>query len=554
MPSSISPRRAVLLVLAVAACAFALRFHGLESVPPGLYLDEASIGVEAHSIAETGRDQRGTLAPVLFPALQDYKHPLYVYGAALTVKALGPTRLAVRLPAVIFGTLTVVLVALLAMELAKDPRAGVAAALVLALTPWHIQYSRMAWEAVTLGFTAVLALWLYFLARRRGGAWRFALAGAAFGLALYSYTPAKLLVPALLVALALVEWRDFKWTNLIGDRVRRHAANLPAPPIDLGLAELLPIPRLSVRPRDALALAVALAVVAAPMAVFQVLHWDEIQTRFRAVSVFREASPAAAIARSYFAHLDPAFLFVRGDANLRQGWPGWGQLLIATAPFAALALLRAIARRDPEDLVLLAWLAIYPLGAALTSEGIPHASRSFLGAPLFAILAAQGALLCIDRVLSRAGRGVLATLLVGALVGNAALALRSYLTDYPAAAGVKWTAGVERLIPALVAKRGEVQRVHFMPSPHGDVAIVREHVLFLTGFDPALDPARPDSFFVWDTGVVSWPRFLAKLPRDEVLVAWPERSGGHQWGAPAWMQVADAEGRLAFEVHRGRGK
>jgi len=196
--------RSVAALLAIAALAFALRFYRLTEVPPGLYLDEASIGVEAHSVLETGRDQTGTRFPVLFKALDDYKHPLYVYGTVATEAALGPTKLAVRLPAALFGTLTVFLIAFLAMELSKDARAGLAAALILAVTPWHIQYSRMAWEAVTLGLTTVLALWLYFLARRRGGAWRFALAGAAFGLVLYSYTPAKLLVPAFLAALAPV--------------------------------------------------------------------------------------------------------------------------------------------------------------------------------------------------------------------------------------------------------------------------------------------------------------------------------------------------------------
>ncbi|MEZ0228579.1 MAG: ArnT family glycosyltransferase, partial [Planctomycetota bacterium] len=298
------PARASLFaLLVIVSLAGPLRGFRLDSVPPGFYLDEASIGVEAHTLAETGADSTGTRWPIVFRALQDWKHPLYVYGAAASVKALGPTRTAVRLPAVIFGTLTVLLIGLLALELTGDARAALFAAIVLALSPWHIQYSRMAWEAVTLGFSTVLALWLYFVARRRGGAWRFALAGASFGLVLYSYTPAKLLLPAFLAVLAFIEWRDWSWTGLIGDRVRKHVASLPLPPVDLGFGDILPIPRNAVGKRDAYAAVGALLLVAAPMVVFQVLHFDEIQTRFRAVSVFREASPIPAIGQSYAAHL-----------------------------------------------------------------------------------------------------------------------------------------------------------------------------------------------------------------------------------------------------------
>jgi hypothetical protein len=309
-----------------------------------------------------------------------------------------------------------------------------------------------------------------------------------------------------------------------------------------------------VRPRDVLWFLGALAAIAAPMVVFQALHFDEIQTRFRAISVFREEHPLAALGHAYVAHLDPRFLFLAGDANPRQGWAGWGELLLATAPFAALGLLRSLGRREAGDLLLLAWLLIYPLGAALTSEGIPHASRSFLGAPLFAILAAQGAALCIERVLSRNGKVVLAVLLVAGLLANAGLALRFYFLEYPRVAAGAWTAGVERLIPELVAHRGAIKHVHFMPGPAGGVAIVREHVLFLTKFDPTFDPARADGFFQWNPEVVSWARFLKSLPKDEAIVAWPERRGGHQWGRPPWLRVRDENGEVAFDVYRGFGQ
>lgn len=538
------PRRAWPLLLAIVALAAALRSYRLESIPPGLYLDEASVGVEAHALATTGKGSHGE-PPILFRALDDWKHPMYVWATAVSEAALGPTKLAVRLPAVVFGTLTVLLLALLALELTGDVRAALLAAFVLAITPWHVHYSR-AWEAITLDFGLVLALWLFARAKRLGGRSRFALAGAAFGLVLYTYVTAKVLVPAFLVALALIEWRDWKWTSFITNRVLKHAESLPAPPVKLGPIEL-PLPRRAVEPSDVLAALTAFVLIAAPLAVVEVQHFSEIQTRFRAVSVFREESPLAAMGRSYVAHLHPVFLFVTGDANRRHGIPGLGLLLLATSPFVVVGLFRALARRTAEQLLLLAWLAIYPLGAFLTSEGIPHATRSIAAAPLFALLAASGVTVTLDRVLSPRGRAALAVIAALAFLGNAAFFFKVYFTTYAREAGPAWISGVEELVPELVARRKELRRVHFMPGPRG-VALLREHILFLTRFDPELDPARPDAYFRWDDAV-SWGRFLAKLPRDEALVTW----GDSQWGREPMLRVFDAEGNLAFQVYRGFG-
>lgn len=542
-------RRAWLLLLIVTALALTLRIYRLDEVPPGFFRDEAAIGVDAQSVAETGKDIHGARYPVLFRALDDWKHPLYVYGAVASVRALGPTKLAVRLPAAVFGAATVFLLALLALELTRDPRVAIASALFLAVTPWHVQYSRMAWESVTLGFSIVLALFLFFRARRLGGSWRHALAGAAFGLALYSYTAAKLLVPAFLVALAAIEKRDAKWIRFVADRVRRQAEKAPAPPIPIAPSEP-PVPVPAVSRRDGVFLAVAFLLVVAPMIWVQAEHWDDIQTRFRAVSVFREENPLLAAWRSYVAHLSPRFLFLEGDANARQGLPGFGGLLVATAPLCAIGLLRAFARMEPEDLILVAWTAIYPLGATLTSEGIPHASRSFLAVPLFALLAGSGLALVLDRLEGTRSRAVAATVVLALALGNAGVALRSYFLEYPGIPAVvsAWDGGVQELTRALEAKRAELARVHFAHDL--DPRITRAHILFFRGFDPrTFDPEKPDPYYAWSQEK-NVPRFFSTLRRDEAVVARLDQLPGL---APTWA-VSDPTGAVVFGIYRGVGR
>ena len=548
-------RRSLLVLLGIVALAATLRGFRLDELPPGFYLDEASVGVEAHSILTTGRDQTGTLLPRIVPALQDWKHPLYIYATVPFEAVLGPTRVAVRLPAVVFGTLTVLLLAFLAFELTGDLRVALLAAFVLAITPWHVHYSRTALsEGITLPFTFVLALWLYLRARRLGDRRRFALAGAAFGLVLYSYTAAKLPLPAFLAALALFEWLDARVVNAIKKRILDHVATLPAPPVKLPGMDETPVPRVAVTRPDVLAFGAAFLLVVAPMVYEQVQHWEAINVRFNRVTALNAEHPVEAIARSYVAHLDPGFLFMRGDANRRHGVPGWGLLLLASAPFVALGLLRALARhRELDGRLLFAWLFIYPLGAALTVEGIPHATRSILAVPLFAILAAMGVALVLDRMLGARSRALTVVLVVAMLAGNAGWYFKDYI-EYEQRPDVarSWCSGVERLIPELVAHRKFWKRVHFRPllvdrtSPPewGSVEIVREHVLFLTGFDPELD-----AYFTWDHPV-SWARFLAKLPNDEVMVTWGEEQTGR---LPA-LVVHDASGQVAFQVYRGFGQ
>src|SRR5262249_52740241 len=163
-------------------------------------------------------------------------------------------------------------------------------------------------------------------------------------------------------------------------------------------------------------------------------------------------------------------------------------LLMATAPLVVFGLWRAATRRERSDLLLLAWIFLYPLGAFLTSEGVPHASRAFLAAPLGALLAALGLAFVLDRAGERKAQLAVAAV-AGALVfGNAALALRDFFGRYPVETASAWNEGAEALIHDVERARGhEVRRVHFAPGPlqAGRVwgtMLGRDDVLFFSGF------------------------------------------------------------------------
>jgi len=175
---------ALLLIFTLGA---GLRLYHLGQ--KSLWVDEAISCV----LASTGND------PVELP-------PLYFRLLGLTMEAANSeAEWALRLLSALCGIAAVPLVFVLGRE-AGDRWTGATAALLVAISPYHVQISQ---EARNYALLCLLALALFVLqtvARRRSG-WRAALAWAASGpvlaAALYTHHLAVLLVPATLLPVAV---------------------------------------------------------------------------------------------------------------------------------------------------------------------------------------------------------------------------------------------------------------------------------------------------------------------------------------------------------------
>lgn len=127
----------------------------------------------------------------------------------------------------------------------------------------------------------------------------------------------------------------------------------------------------------------------------------------------------ALAAKNWLAHFHPGFLFHSGDATARHQLPGLGLMHWVQAPLLALGLLWILRRRKPMDLLLFAWIALYPVSASLTREGIPHALRSIVGLPAWPILCGIGTgyLFCLlDKHLEHNSRNRLAILAIAIIL------------------------------------------------------------------------------------------------------------------------------------------
>ena len=98
-------------LLIITICAFLLRIVNYQ-YPPLLW-DEASIGYNAYSLLQTGRDEYGKIFPLIFKSFGDYKPGVYIYLTIPFIAIFGLTELSVRLPSIILGSLLPILLYLL---------------------------------------------------------------------------------------------------------------------------------------------------------------------------------------------------------------------------------------------------------------------------------------------------------------------------------------------------------------------------------------------------------------------------------------------------------
>jgi 4-amino-4-deoxy-L-arabinose transferase-like glycosyltransferase len=338
-----------LLLGGVLVLAAVLRLPALESVPPGLWRDEAGYALAAEEV------QRGILK-----VYWGDKEPFFPYVLAAVFAVLGPSVETLRGTAALFGVGTVGLVFLLG-RLLLGRWGGTVAAIVLATTFWTIDLNRIGFRVNTMPFVITLAFWLLWRGLVGGRRWNWLAAGIALGATPATYLAARMAPVAVGVFLG--------WLGLV-DR-RRVAAD---------------------RAGWAL-LAAGLALTAFPLLLYFALNPHSFLDRARQLSPFRAAtSPVDVAAIAAGGAWDTVgMLLWRGDREPRHNLPGRPALDAATATLFSIGVAVAIVRiRERAATFLLVWLAALLLPSALAIDN-PHALRTLGAAPAVALLVALGA-------------------------------------------------------------------------------------------------------------------------------------------------------------------
>lgn len=195
----------------IICLAIFLRFYQLGAVPIELNRDEASLGYTAYSLLHSGIEEHGQKWPLSIESFGDWKLPGYVYTLIPFVKIFGLTNLAVKLPSTIAGVLIVLLGSCLAWTITKGyqekNRVLITSltGLMLAISPWNIHMSHMAYEAnlamaLMLGGMNLLIISL----REKGREWLMIPSATLFGLTLFTYHSYHVFTPLIVISTLLL--------------------------------------------------------------------------------------------------------------------------------------------------------------------------------------------------------------------------------------------------------------------------------------------------------------------------------------------------------------
>lgn len=393
---------------AILLLAFVLRFYKLGEVPLSLDWDENSNPYNAYSILKTGRDEYGNFLPLANRSFDDYKPPLYMYLNVITVAIFGLTPFAARLPSAVFGFLTIPAVYLLAKKLFETElhagsvrlhphptssldtnleirnhkssdaagarrgpptpatRIALIAALFLAVSPWHLQFSRVGFEATVGLFFSVAAItaFLYGLKNKK----LLILSAVFLGISSYSYHTQRIFVPLLFIA------AFFLWKKEIFAVSKKFLAAFCIITILVGLPLVILIPPKVIlqrfetttgRPR----------LEDIEKSIKFILQDRQMGFEFGRFIHNRRLIITQTLVGNYISHFDFNFLFTRGDDNLRHHIKNMGMLYLFEMPLFLVGIYLLIKKRTKESIFILLWLVFAPIPASPAVPN-PHGNRA----------------------------------------------------------------------------------------------------------------------------------------------------------------------------------
>jgi len=197
----------LILVLIVFLGGF-LRIYNLSNSPPSLNWDEVAWGYNAYSISETLKDEYGKVLPVFTRSFDEYKSTLPLYLMIPSIKVFGLNEFGVRFPSALMGTLTIVLIFLLARQIFKNERIALISSFVFAIEPWAVHLSRVYCDANEALFFLLLGLLLFLYSKKRHRL--LPLSILSFMLSMYTYNANKFLIPLFLIVLVVLNVESLK--------------------------------------------------------------------------------------------------------------------------------------------------------------------------------------------------------------------------------------------------------------------------------------------------------------------------------------------------------
>lgn len=472
----ISKHIGLILILILASF---LRFYQLGENPPAIYWDEVSLGYNAFSLLETGRDEYGNHLPFSIRSFNDYKPPLYSYLTIIPVWMFGLNEFAVRFVSATAGVVAVVSIYFLSRMLVEKKDWAETFALfnafLLAVSPWHLHFSRAAFESNLAVTTSLIAVTCYlaWLRKKRYSDW-FLLASVVFAAStMYAYHAARLVLPVIFLGLAIFDFKKL-WARKV----------YVIPAIVLGL--LLVFPLIYISSRGAISERFDTVSVFSMMSEGsrdgdRLARFRELREETTGPAQYlysRKLSEFLVVSRNHLEHYNLDFLFLNGDGQARHRAYGMGLVYITLLPFMLFGLYKLLGAKMMNKKVVFIWLLAAPLASGLTAD-TPHAIRGLMLVVPIQWLTAWGLTEIYFRIIDRSL--LVQRLVAGVLTLSFALNFATFMNLYyvisPHEYSKNWMYGYKELVSYLETVESDYEEIivsNIYDQPHIYFAFYRQ--------------------------------------------------------------------------------
>jgi 4-amino-4-deoxy-L-arabinose transferase-like glycosyltransferase len=451
-----------------------LRFHKLTEVPPGFHIDEVSIGYNAYSLMETGKDVNGNFLPLYIDSFGDQRPAGYFYLTVPAIKIFGLNEFAVRFPSALCGVLTVILVFFLAKELFLNQTIASISSFLLAISPWHIIVSRASSETSFALFLVILGIYLIIKAIKKQKYFYLFFALLLFSISFCTYHTPRVFVPLLVLELGLC-WKQ----GIKPSKTKKIWL------VFLFICFFLSLLSFLIGPgRGRFKQVSIFSNPGVQLRLDEQIREEKTDTNIFLVRLFHNklVNYGLATLSNYGKHFDFEFLFIKGGLPMRYFVPEMGLLYLAELPFFILGIIFILKTKGISWFVLY-WLLVGPIAAALTQEDIPNIQRAFFMLPSFQLITAFG-LYRINDFLKKENkiRFIFISLSIILLIYNFSYFLHQYYFHQRVYRPWYRNYGFKQMIESLDKYKADYDQIVITKS-HDDPYI---YILFYNHYDPRL--------------------------------------------------------------------
>ena len=369
-------KKVLLSLLIILVIASFFRIWQLNTIPPGLYPDEA---INANDALLQPRK-------IFYPE-NNGREGLFINLITLSFSIFGASVFSLRLVSAIIGILTVFGLYLLTKEIfqitskkQQATRIALLSSFFLAISFWHVNFSRIGFRGILVPLVLVLGFYFLFRGFRQEKIRHFVFSGIIFGLGFYTYIAFRLVV-VLFFFILISWWFVYRRQNLQKKFLLATGYWL-----------------------------LACIIIALPIGIYFLGNPEYFVSRATGVSVFSQENLLGSFGGSLIKHLGMFNFF--GDFNWRHNISGspilfWpiGILFLIGLAIAIKDFIISLRRKKcfgfPRNKVnllqdgqvsgfMLSWWFVMLLPGILTYEGIPHSLRCIGAIPPTFIFAALG--------------------------------------------------------------------------------------------------------------------------------------------------------------------